>query len=368
MAGTYLKQSIDKNHQDAYQDVKTVQVQPEETQRVTSVSAPDAQTQQFMQANAIKPLQQAYGIDPNTGKATPFEVLGYDPEEERKRRAAEQRLNDWKRKENAWYNAFALAGDAITTALGGNVWKREPNHIGAKANSDNQRLIAEQKADDMRNAAMVRNAGIDYANNVNKIIQNYLTRTTDTTKTGGNRMEITQHGAKDGWAQHSHALGSASASASAGGGGSYKRMNIVLSGQNGSENVQSYDLTKPEYEAVSEIVKTKYTQILHKGFSPNATPQERQAAESLRNDLINSGALISEPNPATGSVQYKFDYDAILQNGRYWQLSDMERSRIEKATGGKVRFVTDEYGHTKPIPPYKNKKSNNNNIPPYKRK
>ena len=335
MAGSYIKQVKNENHQDPYIDQKQVTVEPEETQRVTSVSAPDAQTQQFMQQNAIRPLQQAYGIDPNPGKATPFEVLGYNPEEERRRREAEKALNDRKRKENAWYNAFAVVGDALTAGLGGNVWKRQPNNIGAQANADNQRLIAEQKADDMRNAAMVRNAGIDYANNVNRLIQNYLTRTTDTVKTGGNRLEITQHGAQNGWRQQSHALGSASSGS--GGGDGYKIININTGNRDKGNFAQNgYHVTKAEYDAVSDLVRSYYNKLLNQR---GADGQLTRHAEDMRQKLLNAGVLNKSVAGSTKDIeQNAFDSDMILRNGEFWDLDDPIMTRIEKATKGKVKF------------------------------
>lgn len=177
----------------AYRVNKTVGVTPEETQRSVGYQAPTPEMQEYIRRNIIEPTAQAYGVNPDTGEVTPFQALGYDPDAERKRRAAEMRLNDRKRKENAWYNAFAVVGDSLTAGLGGNVWQRQPNRIGEKANADNQRLIAEQKAEDMNNAAIMRNAGVKYADAVNRLIQNYLTKTTTTRKAGGSRVETTDH-------------------------------------------------------------------------------------------------------------------------------------------------------------------------------
>lgn len=193
MANTRIQQVTNTERTPAYDVTKEIAVTPKEESKSTSLSMPtDPALQQELQRQ-IQAAQRAYGVNQQTGAITPFEALGYNPEDERKRREAERALNDRKRKENAWYNAFAVLGDSLTAALGGNVWQRQPNNIGAKANADNARLIAEQKAEDEGNAAKLRAAGTAYANMVNKLLQNYLTKTTNTTTTGGNRKETTHH-------------------------------------------------------------------------------------------------------------------------------------------------------------------------------
>ena len=205
--------------EDPSQTTTTVTVEPSEESKSTSLSMPtDPALQQELQRQ-IQAAQRAYGVNPQTGAVTPFEALGYNPEDERKRREAERALNDRKRKENAWYNAFAVLGDSLTAALGGNVWQRQPNNIGAKANADNARLIAEQKAEDEGNAAKLRAAGTAYANTVNQLLQNYLTKTSTTTKTGGNRTEVTNNPGKSGYRDSTHVVGDGSGSGSGGKGG-----------------------------------------------------------------------------------------------------------------------------------------------------
>lgn len=193
MANTRIQQVTNTERTPAHDETTEIEVTPKVESKSTSLSMPtDPALLQEIQRQR-EAAARASGVNPQTGAITPFEALGYNPEDERKRREAERALNDRKRKENAWYNAFAVLGDSLTAALGGNVWQRQPNNIGAKANADNARLIAEQKAEDEGNAAKLRAAGTAYANTVNQLLQNYLTKTTNTTTTGGSRKETTHH-------------------------------------------------------------------------------------------------------------------------------------------------------------------------------
>lgn len=307
----------------AYQTKKTVQTEPEETQRSVSYQAPDASTQEYIRKNIIEPTARAYGVNPDTGEVTPFQALGYNPEDERKRREAEMALNDRKRKENAWYNAFAVFGDSLTAALGGNVWQRQPNRIGAQAIADNQRLMAEQKAEDMNNAAIMRNAGVKYADAVNRLIQNYLTKTTTTSKTGGSRTETTDHPQ----VVRTREVLDISKSGNDRGSGAKraKYININTTGADGKITKNSYDVTEEQYKALKGILKEHYNKIL--------SAADDNAAKL--NQLLTDSHVIKGVD---SNGQYIYDEDQLLQNGYFWMLDDATRDRIERETGGKVKF------------------------------
>lgn len=307
----------------AYQTKKTVQVEPEETQRSVTYQAPTPEMQEYIQKNIIEPTQKAYGVNPDTGDVTPFQALGYNPEDERKRREAEMALNDRKRKENAWYNAFAVVGDSLTAALGGNVWQRQPNRIGAQANADNQRLIAEQKAEDMNNAAMMRNAGVKYADSVNRLIQNYLTKTTTTNKTGGSRTETTDHPQVISTRQVLDKSGKGSGSGS--GSSKDKIVNVDITQQDGSIKRNSYTVDSDEkYKALQGILKRHYNNIL---------TGADEKAQDLYQRLMDSHVI----KGVDAQGQYIFDDELLLKNGQFWYLDDPTRRRIEKDVPG-IKF------------------------------
>ena len=301
----YVTQRTNPHHENSSTDTKTVTVNPSEEQRSVSYQAPTPDMQEYIRQNIIVPTAQAYGVNPDTGDVTPFQALGYNPEDERKRREAEMALNDRKRKENAWYNAFAVVGDALTAGLGGNVWQRQPNRIGAQANADNQRLIAEQKAEDMNNAAMMRNAGVKYADAVNRLIQNYLTKTTTTNKTGGGRTETTVHGPKNGYRVSTHVVGTGGGGSGSGRGSGGKsadnRKTISIKGEDGSP--KTYFIPQNLWNDL--IVKT-YSKLSRYGFI---------------DDTIYgvTGATFPEKEEAVRSTLYKLEeIGGVGKNGIRW--------------------------------------------------
>lgn len=306
----------------AYQTKKTVQVEPEETQRSVSYQAPTPEMQEYIQKNIIEPTQRAYGINPDTGEVTPFQALGYNPEDERKRREAEMALNDRKRKENAWYNAFAVVGDSLTAALGGNVWQRQPNRIGAQANADNQRLIAEQKAEDVNNAAMLRNAGVKYADAVNRLIQNYLTKTTTTNKTGGSRKNITEHQEvvknREEWHKDGNDKNGNYRSYGSTGGGSKgnKIVKQAIFDEKTGKIVGYKTMTVPKIEAdaYSRVVQN----TLQKKF-------ENGELNDILNDLEKAGIY----NPYANDLTKRWNADKILAYGDTFE-EDVIKSELDR--------------------------------------
>ena len=292
--------------EDPSQTTTTVTVEPSEENKSTSLSMPtDPSLLQEIQRQR-EAAARAYGVNPQTGAITPFEALGYNPEEERKRREAERALNDRKRKENAWYNAFAVLGDSLTAALGGNVWQRQPNNIGAQANADNARLIAEQKAEDEGNAAKLRAAGTAYANTVNKLIQNYLTKTSTTTKTGGNRTEVTNNPGTSGYRDSTHVVGDGNGSGGSGGGGGEKRGKkvIKLAKKNQDGQVTGYKtMTVPTIaaDAYSQLVSTTMQQKFENG-------ELQGELEALRKAGIY--------NPDADDITKRWNAEKLLTYGR----------------------------------------------------
>lgn len=316
--------------EDPSQTTTTVTVEPSEESKSTSLSMPTNPALQQELQRQIQAAQRAYGVNPQTGAVTPFEALGYNPEEERKRREAERALNDRKRKENAWYNAFAVLGDSLTAALGGNVWQRQPNNIGAKANADNARLIAEQKAEDEGNAAKLRAAGTAYANTVNKLIQNYLTKTSTTTKTGGNRTEVTNNPGKSGYSDSTHVVGDGSNGGGSGSGGggksTIKTVKVQIKNPDGTIGSEDFHMPANDYDALGRYLSAAYNNLSQEGknnintvlASHNILPRDNGTGKNTYDgaDLLSSGIVFDDP-------QIRQEFIKVIQ-------SDESRSEEEK--------------------------------------
>ena len=337
-----IKVSKLPTHSDAYEELKTVTNQPSVETKTTQFGLPDAQTQEYIRRNVIEPLQRAYGVNPQTGAITPFEALGYNPEDERKRREAERALNDRKRKENAWYNAFAVLGDSLTAALGGNVWQRQPNNIGAKANADNARLIAEQKAEDEANAAKLRAAGTSYANMVNQLIQNYLTKTTTTNKTGGDSVESTIHPEQNGYKYVSNVErenndGGGSVGGKRGGGsGSWKNNAIYQIGLKHNGKVQYRDITGQQAKNIVEHAETLYEKALRNG--DDATRKailDLLGTNIVRGDKDGNYVWNDEALLRSG---YIFEADKVFPNGILQGVDESIRDYYRRITGDETDY------------------------------
>lgn len=323
--GIYTGKAELRTNKPAYDITKHTEVTPKEESRETAVSIPtDPATLQALQQQ-IQQAQRTYGINPKTGTPTPFEVIGYKPEEERKRREAERELNDFKRKENAWYSALSVLGDSLTAALGGNVWQRQPNQIGARANADNTRLIAEQKAEDEANQAKLRSAGARYAETVNRLIQNYLTKTVTTKTAGGERTVTEHHPAIESTREVPLYNNRGTSGSGSGSGRTNKYININTTGSDGSITKNKYEVTDKQYRALQGILKEHYNSILSKSD---------EHSKNLMDFLTNAHVI----KGVDSQGQYIYDNDQLLQNGYFWMLDDATRDRIEAELNGKVKF------------------------------
>lgn len=116
----------------------------------------------------------------------------------RKQREEEMALNRRKQKESAWYNALAVLGDMVTTATGGNVWKREADKHAKEAHEANLNLQKEQAAEDIANNAKLRAPEKEYAAAVanlrDAVGKAYGTKISTSTEQGGDTKTTTIQG------------------------------------------------------------------------------------------------------------------------------------------------------------------------------
>lgn len=290
-----------------------------------------------------RPVAAAYGIDPNTGRVDHrfvSEILGVDPDIMRRKRAEEERLNQSKQKESALYNSLAVLGDMITTAGGGNVWLRNADQHAKQAHDDNIALQKEQQAEDIANNDKLRSVQQAYAAAVQKIYdtigKSYSTKVSRTTEQGGNTVAKTTQGQDistttqgndrtTGYTEGRAGNGSRSGGGGSGSGGSNVRplMNVRATS---SGKIHSFELTKPQFDAVTSLLKEHYTQLLN---SNNPT-----FADDIKEKLSKAHILIGTKEDGTPI----FDYNMMLQNGNYYELSNSVAHKIEEITGNKIVF------------------------------
>lgn len=294
------------------------------------------------------PYAQARGIDPETGKVQKkfvTDILGVDPEVMRRKRQAEEELNRSKQKEAGLYNALAVLGDMITTAGGGNVWKRNPDGKAKEARDRNLQLQQEQQAEDIANNNALRNAELSYAAAVQKMRDTYAKqfglKQSKTVEYGGNTTTTKTQG-QDQTTGYRYALNkNGNSSSSSSGGGSQWVMNINTTKADGTVSKKGYQLNQNEFEAVAGLLKAHYNTILNEK-DEKGKPTVR--AIDLRAKLLENHVLKKVADPMTNQIQYEYDDNQLLQNGKFWALDEGLRNRIRTVSGNKVKFQTTGWG------------------------
>lgn len=319
---------------------RTPEVTTQTQQEVSGFYNPDgtpnagAEREFNIQKRAIAP---SYGVNPDTGRVEHrfvSDILGVDPDIMRRKRAEEQRLNQSKQKESGLYNALAVLGDMITTAGGGNVWERKPDNHAKEAHDDNIKLQKEQNAEDIANATKLRAAEKQYAAAVQKIRNSvgkaYGTKISRTVKSGGDTIQTTtqENDRTTGYTEGRGATvggGSTSRSGGSGAGGNRYLMNIRDTEAN---KIHSYELTKGQFDAVTGILKAHYTSLIQS--------EDREYAKRITDVLKKAHILIGYEKDRKTPI---FDYNMMLHNGAYYDLTDAIAHKIEEETGNKVTFT-----------------------------
>lgn len=260
---------------------------------------------------------KAYHIDPETGQVDRryvSDILGIAPEVMRKQREAEIALNRRKQKESAWYNALSVLGDMVTTATGGNVWKREADQHAKDAHDDNLKLQKEQAAEDEANNTKLRAPEQAYAAAVAKLRdtvgRRYGTKITSTTEQGGDTKTTTTQGndrttttqGKDVTTGHRDAIAGRTSTRSGSGSGSSTTayLPIKVNTANGKETYR-IAIPKSKKDAIANELAnvlakqpdydTKYAQYI----TTKGSGLSEQTSIDL-DRLINDGVYINNPN------------------------------------------------------------------------
>lgn len=286
-----------------------------------------------------RPIAAAYGIDPNTGRVEHrfvSDILGIDPNVMRRKRAEEERLNQSKQKESALYNSIAVLGDMMTTAGGGNVWQRNADQHAKEAHDNNLALEREQNAEDIANNNKLRSIEQAYASAVQKIYdsvgKSFGAKVSRTTEQGGNTTAKTTQGqdistttqGNDRTTGYTEGRAGKDNGSGSGGGG---RNNLIMNVKSKSSGkIYSFELTKAQFDAVTSLLKEHYTQLLN--------DDNPFFVDDIEDKLSKSHILIGKEKDGSPI----FDYNMMLQNGNYYELSDAVAHKIEEITGNRINF------------------------------
>ncbi len=263
---------------------------------------------------------KAYHIDPETGQVDRryvSDILGVAPEVMRKQREAEMALNRRKQKESAWYNALSVLGDMVTTATGGNVWKREADQHAKDAHDDNLKLQKEQAAEDEANNNKLRAPEQAYAAAVAKLRdtvgRRYGTKITSTTEQGGDTKTTTTQGndrttttqGKDVTTGHRDAIAGRTTSRSSSGSSDTKTVKIQVKNTDGTISSEDFHIPANDFDAMGRYLSAAYNNLtgqdknnVDKLLSANGImPRDNGTGKNTYDgaDLLSSGIVFDDP-------------------------------------------------------------------------
>lgn len=298
------------------------QTTPSVEQRTTSVAPPTAEAQQYLEQQ-LGPLRKQYGILPD-GQSDPFRVLGYKPEERQADIASQRELEAWKQKEAGIYNGIALAVDAMTAGLGGNVQRRDVGNLAAEAANRQLQLDMLNRQQTAAEQEKLRQNAASYAGLVNKLTEDYLQKVVTTQKSGGEKLVHEEKTPESGYT--TRAIGENSDNSSDGGGGGGKKYlftTTVNKGNNAGKHIQ-HDLTEQQYKNVAGVLLARYKGLL------NDPSKSQKYKTDFEKKLKDAGILISQEGKEVWNT------DQIMRNGTFWGLTQGDRDLINMFTDGKV--------------------------------
>lgn len=270
----------------------------------------------------IRPIAAAYRINPNTGRVDHrfvSDILGIDPDVMRRKRAEEERLNQSKQKESALYNSLAVLGDMMTTAGGGNVWKRNADQHAKEAHDNNLALEREQNAEDIANDNKLRSTEQAYAAAVQKIYdsvgKSFSTKVSRTTEQGGKTTAKTTQGQDvstttqgndrtTGYTEGRAGKGNGSGSGG-GNGGSTKTVKIQVKGADGNLSSEDFHIPANDFDAMGRYLSAAYQNLTESGknnidkvlAASGIFPRDNGAGKNTYDgaDLLSSGIVFDNP-------------------------------------------------------------------------
>ncbi len=339
---TKLRKYSETVHGDKTQDTWK---EPEYTERyeqaIDGFRNPDgtpneAAMQEFERRKAM--LSAPAGLNLETGKVEDqnkflTDVLHIDPDLMRKKREAEMELNRRKQKESAWYNSLAVLGDMVTTATGGNVWKRQPDQRAKAAHDTNLALEREQQAEDIANGERIRNAENTYAQQVQKIAdavgKAFGTKKVATQKSGGNSHSVTKTG-KDITSGYDERLnrfnyGGGDGTGGKGGSGSGRSNPKVIKVQLKDGRTVDINMQSGRYDASGRYLSALYNALVESG------------EDNIDNVLSASGI---EPRDV-GKGKYTYDGADLLSSGIVFDNPKI-RAEFVKAIQSDDSFTPEE--------------------------
>ena len=325
----------------------------------SSVGNLSSERQAEMEARQ-KAVAAANGMDydPVTGKLTPkntfiTDILGVDPAVMRKKREEEQALNRRKQKESALYNALSVLGDMITTAGGGNVWKRDADKHAKEAHDANMALDREQLAEDLSNAEKLTKVKQDAIDKINAINMQYnnLFAPREQKNTSDHQSSQWSQGASEG-SQGSFfsddylkqrygknitgydSDGNPIYGRGGNGGGKAKTKTVKIPYDDANGTQHSYNINIPEaqYEAmgryvsaaVNRLSKDKKDSVVKKALSAAGIKPNKNGTYNPE-DLLASGIIFDDPTIRAEFEKVIMETNELSPEGKQMLIQQMHK-------------------------------------------
>lgn len=307
------------------------QTTPSVETKTTTVAPPSPEAQQYIEQNIAAPLRKHYGINPD-GTSTPFQVLGYKPEDRQAEIARQRELEAWKQKEAGIYNGIALAVDAMTAGIGGDVQRRDVGNQAAEAAARQEQLKLLDQQQSAAEQEKLRQNASTYHGLLNKFTEDFLQKQTTTQKTGGQKLVHETTSPESGYRTHAFkGDGDSDGNGSGGNGKKYLFTTTLTGGVNAGQHRQ-HELTEQQYKNVAGVLLARYKSILN-------DPSLNQQYKDGMKEKLKSAGILDDSN----SVE-KWNTDQIMRNGLFWGLTQGDRDLINQFTDGKVTFKTPNNG------------------------
>jgi len=250
--------------------------------------------QQAERAARAKAAADANGLDydPETGKVTRkasfvLDTLGVDPAVMKKNREEETKLNERKQKESAWFEALSTLLNIGTMAIGGDVYKREPNNKSKEAKDRNIQLLEQQNKEDRENADKLNAKEREGINAVYKAIDDYNQIYAPRTQKSSHESNSQQAGVTSQQSTSSQQSRTTATQATnhsprwwdiqekrydrgrgrsgSGGGSGLKTIKIPYVDSNGEEQSYDIDIEEKNYDAMGKYVSAAYNNLSAEG-------------------------------------------------------------------------------------------------------
>lgn len=249
-------------------------------------------------------------IDTTTGKTDRKQLsslLGFDPQVNKKRREDQEAIARRKQKEAALFNGLSVLGDMLTTAIGGNVEKRDAYEGGAAAAKEIEKLREEQAAEDTLIGTTINKNDNNYLDYINKLEKDYqkLFGVTQEVSTQGNKTQTTSVGDKTiskttNTTTDKTVEGDGSGSSSS----SSKKLAINIPyAEGGVTKRKEIYVPKEQYKSIARFIQGRYDSLepvkkneLQVALSMAGIKKQKNSKNYSADDLLKSGIIFNVPS------------------------------------------------------------------------